>query len=81
MRRRRLRHRQLVDQMRAQHLVLDLHLVRGQEEPGTGGEQRGADGLRVRVEQPSLGQCSQPGSLAHPPHLLTSTLSRTTRIV
>ena len=58
-------HRQPVEQVRAQHLVFDLHLVRGQEEPALGEERRG---YRVcpRVQQPLGLQRPQPAGLAHP---------------
>ena len=54
MRRGGLGDRPSVDQMRTQHLVFDLHLVRCQEEVGTGREQRGlhvvAERMGPRVE-------------------------------
>jgi hypothetical protein len=43
----------------AQHLVLHLYLVCGQEEP-RGGEQRPADRLDLRVQQAVLGQRPLP---------------------
>ena len=46
--------------MRSQHLVLDLHLVGGQKETRPAGEQRREHRLRIRVDQPRLGQRPKP---------------------
>jgi hypothetical protein len=45
-----------VDQVRTQHLVLDLDLVLGEEEREVAEKRLGAHGLRVRMEQTGCGE-------------------------
>ena len=58
------RHRHTLDQTRPQHLVLHLHLVGGQKETRPAGEQRRQHRIRIRMQQPRLGQRPKPCRVA-----------------